>query len=197
MDEQPVCVVDTNALVNLATPVVDRRPVAPTGEDPLRALLRAYDVHVPASVPRELATMTGDDKLLSAAASLVLQVSHRLNVEDVRDQFDESLENGLDRVESECIWLANDRSADCFVTDEFNTSNYLFVDVMLNERNSLFTTPHILCSLANNEILSTEYVDMLLTYFTESKHWDEQYTALLRSHHLHDSYWSLGSRIRE
>ena len=47
-------VVDTNVLLNLATPVVDGRPKAPTGGDPLKALLSVYDLHVPSSVLGEV-----------------------------------------------------------------------------------------------------------------------------------------------
>jgi len=39
MGEKAVTIVDTNVLVNLATPVVDGRPRAPAGADPLKALL--------------------------------------------------------------------------------------------------------------------------------------------------------------
>ena len=39
MGEKAVTIVDTNVLVNLATPVVDGRPRAPSGADPLKALL--------------------------------------------------------------------------------------------------------------------------------------------------------------
>jgi len=46
MSEKSVAVVDTNVLLNLALPVVDSRPKAPSGADPLKALLAAYDVHV-------------------------------------------------------------------------------------------------------------------------------------------------------
>jgi len=59
MSEKSVAVVDTNVLLNLALPVVDSRPKAPSGADPLKALLAAYDVHVPESVLGELTDATG------------------------------------------------------------------------------------------------------------------------------------------
>ena len=58
MDDKPTNVVDTNVLLNLATPVVDGRPAAPTGADPLKALLSSYDVHVPTSVVAVLSSPT-------------------------------------------------------------------------------------------------------------------------------------------
>ena len=184
MTERAVAVVDTNVLLNLATPVVDSRTQAPSGGDPLKALLTAYDVHVPASVLGEVTDATGDDDLLAAAADLVLNAAHHLTTYDVDDRTDEPLNYGLDRGESDCIWLANELDADLFVTDEFNTTNYLFVTLALDDRNTLFTTPHILCTLAAHEILPEEYVDAALTYYVETKGWDAQYVAQLRQHLL-------------
>jgi hypothetical protein len=156
MLEKAVAVVDTNALLNLATPVVDGRPQAPSGADPLKALLSGYDVQRPASVLGELSDATVSDDLLAAPADLVLQAAHHLTAHDVDTQIDEPLDYGLDRGESECIWLANELEADLFITDEFNTTNYLFVNLALDDRNILFTTPHILCTFATHEILPIE-----------------------------------------
>ena len=60
MPERAGAVVDTNMLLNLATPVVDGRAQAPSGEDPLKTRLTAYDVHIPASVLGEVADATGN-----------------------------------------------------------------------------------------------------------------------------------------
>lgn len=180
MPERAVAVVDTNVLLNLATPVVDGRVQAPSGEDPLKALLTAYEIHTSASVLSEVADATGGDDLLAAAADLVLQAAQHLTTHDVDDRTDEPLDYGLDRGESDCIWVANELAADLFITDEFNTTNYLFVTLALDDRNSLFTTPHILCTLATHGILSEEYVDAALTYYVETKGWDAQYVAQLR-----------------
>lgn len=186
MPERAVAVVDTNVLLNLATAVIDGRAQAPSGEDPLKSLLTVYDVHIPASVLGEIADATGDDDLLAAAADLVLQAAHSLTTHDVDDRVDEPLNYGLDRGESDCIWLANELAVDLFITDEFSTTNYLFVTLALDDRNSLFTTPDILCTLATHGILSAEYVDAALTYFVETKGWDTQYVAQLRQHQLRD-----------
>jgi len=186
MGEKAVTIVDTNVLLNLATPVVDGRPRAPSGADPLKALLTAYDVHVPTSVLGELTDATGSADLLSAAADLVLQAAHQLTTHDVDAQLAESLDYGLDRGESECIWLANEVTADLFVTDEFNTTNYLFINLALDDRNILFTTPHLLCTLATHDILSVEYVAATLTYYIDTKNWDAQYVDQLRHQFLYD-----------
>ena len=184
MSERAVTVVDTNVLLNLATPVVDGRPQAPSGADPLKALLTVYDVHTPASVLGEVTNATGDDDLIAAAADIVLQAAHHLTSHDIDDRADEPLDYGLDRGESDCIWLANELEADLFITDEFNTTNYLFITLALDDRNTLFTTPHILCTLATHEILPVEYIDAALTYYVETKDWDAQYVALLRQQYL-------------
>ena len=186
MAEKAVAVVDTNVLLNLATPVVDSRSQAPSGADPLKALLTAYDVHVPTSVLGELSDATGSDDLLSAAADLVLQAAQHVTTHDVDTQVAEPLEYGLDRGESDCIWLANELEADLFITDEFNTTNYLFINLALDDRNTLFTTPHILCTLATHGILPVEYVAAALAYYVDTKNWDAQYVTQLRQQLLHD-----------
>jgi hypothetical protein len=186
MSEQPVAVVDTNVLLNLATPVVDGRPQSPSGRDPLKTLLTGYDVRVPTSVLGELTDAAGGDDLLSAAADLVLQAAQQLTPHDVTAQIDEPLGYGLDPGESECIWLANEIPADLFITDEFNTTNYLFVNLALDDRNILFTTPHVLCTFATREILPVEYVEAVLTYYVETKGWDTHYVSQLRQQYLRD-----------
>ena len=184
MSERAVAVVDTNVLLNLATPVVDGRTQAPSGEDPLKTLLTVYDVHTPASVLGEVTDAAGDEDLLAAAANLVLQAAHHLTTHDVTSQADEPLDYGLDRGESDGIWLANELEAELFITDEFNTTNYLFITLAIDDRNTLFTTPQILCTLATNEILSQEYVDAALSYYVDTKSWDRQYVAQLRQQYL-------------
>ena len=180
MDDKSISVVDTNVLLNLASPVVDGSSAAPTGADPLKALLVAYDVHVPARVVGELSTATGSGDLLSAAADLVLNASHHLTRHDVDARIDEPLDYGLDQGESDGIWLANDLDAPLFITDEFNSTNYLFVSLALDDRNTLFTTPHVLCDFASRNILPPEYVDAALSYYANVKQWDEQYLDRLR-----------------
>ncbi|MFB6191999.1 MAG: hypothetical protein ABEI11_01620 [Haloarculaceae archaeon] len=105
---------------------------------------------------------------------------------DVNDRTEEPLDYGLDRGEADCIWLANELETDLFITDEFNTTNYLLVALALDDRNILFTTPHVLCTLALYGILSEGYVDAARTYYVETKGRDAQYVAQLRQQHLHD-----------
>ncbi|PSQ25285.1 hypothetical protein BRD03_14745 [Halobacteriales archaeon QS_9_68_17] len=184
MGERAITIVDTNVLLDLATPVVDGRSRAPTGEDPLKTVLTGYDVHVPSSVLGEVSKAQGSDDLLSAAADLVFRASHHLTTHDVDAEIDDPLDFGLDRGESHGIWLANELSAAMFVTDEFNTTNYLFVSLALNDRNILFTTPHILCVLTDRGLLTPQYVDAVLTYYIETKQWDRQYVDQLRNTYL-------------
>jgi predicted ribonuclease YlaK len=186
MTERAVAVVDTNVLLHLAMPVVDGREKAPSGADPLKTVLTTYDVHVPASVLGEVTEASRGDDLLAAAAALVLRAARHLTTHDVEERTDEPLDYGLDRGESEGVWLANELAADLFVTDEFNTTKYLFVTLALDDRNTLFTTPHILCALATNDILPVAYVDAVLTYYVETKDWDRQYVGQLRKRYLVD-----------
>lgn len=185
MDDTAVAVVDANVLLNLATPVVDGRADAPSGGDPLRAFLATYDVHAPDTVLGEIAEASGGDDLLSTAAEAVLQASHHLTTRDVAAEIDGSLDYGLDPGESRGIWLANELDADLFVTDEFNTSNYLLVAMALEDRNTLFTSPHVLCKLADRGTLTADYVNAVLTYLCDLKHWDESFVDRLRSKYLY------------
>ena len=101
-------------------------------------------------------------------------------------RLDEPLEYGLDVGESRSIWLANELSAATFVTDEFTTTNYLLVSPALDDRNGLFTTPHVLCSLASHGLLDARYVDAALSYYLEIRGWDRGYVQLLRETDLRD-----------
>ena len=166
--------------------VVDERAIAPSGEDPLRTVLSVYDVHVPSSVVGEITAASRSDDLLGTAADLVLLASGHLTTHDVGARLDEPLEYGLDVGESHGIWLANELSAAMFVTDEFNTTNYLLVSLALDDRNVLFTTPHVLCSLASHGLLDARYVDAALSYYLETRGWDRGYVQLLRETYLRD-----------
>ncbi len=184
MAEEAVAVVDANVLLNLATPVVDDRPKAPTGEDPFKILLVSYDVHVPDSVLGEVADAAGSDDLLSEAADLVLRAADNLTTHDVEGEAKEPLNYGLDRGESEAVWLTNNRDVDFFVTDEFGSTKYLLVNLALEDRNKLFRTPHVLCTLAADGAFHPEYAEDALTYYVETKSWDRKYVDLLRERYL-------------
>lgn len=179
-------VADTNVLLNLALPVVDNRDVVPSGGDPLQTFLTAYDVHVPSSVLGELGEASQSDDLLAAAADLVLLSSAYLTTHDVDAQLEQPLEYGLDAGESHGVWITNELAAEMFVTDEFNSTNYLLVSLALDDRNVLFTTPHVLCWLASRSVLDVRYVDALLSYYVDTKGWDRGYVQLLRRKYLRD-----------
>ena len=110
----------------------------------------------------------------------MLNASHHLTTHDVDARIDDPLDYGLDQGESDGIWLANDLDAPLFITDEFNSTNYLFVSLALDDRDTLFTTPHVLCDFASRNILPPEYVDAALSYYANVKQWDEQYLDRLR-----------------
>lgn len=184
MEANATIIVDTNVLLNLATPVIDGRSNAPTGADPLMAMLTSYDVHVPASVLGEISEAMGNDDLLSVAADAVMSASDHLRTHPIESDLNGPLEYGLDPGESHGIRLANEIDAEMFVTDEFNTTNYLLVSLALADRNTLFTPPHVLCSLAQHDIIPGEYVDSVLTYYVETKGWDQEYVDRLRHNYL-------------
>ena len=60
------------------------------------------------------------------------------------------------------------------------------MSLALDDRNTLFTTPHVLCKLASREVLPPQYVDAALSYYVDSKGWDEQYLGQLRRRYLRD-----------
>lgn len=179
-------VVDTNVLLNLGTPVIDSRPRSPSGGDPLKAVLTGYDVHIPSSVLGEISAATGSDDLLAAAADLVLKSSNHLTTHDVNAKLDSPLEYGLDLGESHGIWLANELPAAMFVTDEFSTKNLNLISLALNDVNTLYTTPHVLCVLSTEGNLDDRYVSAALSYYVETKNWDHGYIDQLRNKYLSD-----------
>lgn len=184
MGDRPVVVVDTNVLANLATLVVDGRDRAPTGADPLKAVLTVYDVHVPNVIVGELTEIITGDNVLATAADTVLSASQWLTTHDLQGKNEEVIDYPLDDGEAHCIALAYAIAADMFVTDEFNSANFQLISLAIDDRNSLFTTPHLLCNLANFGVLEPRYVDHALTYFIETKRWDRSYVDALRSRHL-------------
>lgn len=184
MGAAPTAVLDANVLLNLATPVVDGRDRAPSGADPLRTVLTTYDVHVPATVVGEVTTAAQQADLLGTAATLVLRSTAHVTTHDVEDSPDDGVTVGLDQGESDAIRLANDREADLLVTDEFNSTNYLLIATAVADRNTLFTTPHLLCRLADADRLPPAYVQAALSYYVETKEWDRTYVAALRGRSL-------------
>lgn len=184
MAQRATIVVDTNVLLNLATPVVDGRPRAPTGEDPLKAVLTAYDVQVPSLVIGEVTEAAQSDDLLAAAATAVLAAADHLTAHDVDDGADGPTIGGLDAGESRAIRLANALDAAMLVTDEFDGANYVVVATMLDDGDSLYTTPHVLCALAEHGVLDDRYVHAALSYYVDTKSWDEGYVDLLRARYL-------------
>lgn len=184
MGGHAVIVVDTNVLVNLATPVVDPRDSAPSGEDPLKAVLTTYDVHVPSAVLGELTEIATGDDLLGAAADTVLSAAHWMTDHDVADRIADLRGYALDQGERHCIALTNDIDTDMFVTDEFNSTKFQLISLAIDDRNVLFTTPHLVCVLADHGVLDARYADHVLSYYVETKRWDQSYVGVLRKLYL-------------
>ena len=67
------------------------------------------------------------------------------------------------------------------MTDEFNPIKFQRIPLAINDRNILFTTPHLRCILTEYDILDTRYVDHTLSYFIKTKHWDRSYVNMLRT----------------
>lgn len=177
-------VVDTNVLLNLTTPVVDTRAIAPSGGDPLKTVLTAYGVHVPESVVGEVTDAARGNDLLSTAADAVLRASGYFTTHAVDSEESQVVTVGLDEGESNGVVLADELAAEMFVTDEFNSTNYLLIAQALENRNSLYTTLHLLCWLARHDALDHRYVDALLTYSVETKQCDRTYIEALRRRYL-------------
>ena len=131
-----------------------------------------------------MSTAANGGDLLASAATAVLRATHHLSSHEVHDAIDESLEYGLDTRETHAIWLANDLSAPMYVTDEFNSTNYLLISLALDDRNILYTTPHLLCVLADHRAIPHEYVDHALSYYVAVKDWDQAYIEQLRAQYL-------------
>lgn len=184
MEGQAVIVIDTNVLVNLATPVVDRRDSPPSGADPLKAVLSTYDVHVPSAVLGEITAIAAGDDLFETAAEAVLSAAHWMTDHDGDEYVVDPLDQALDEGESQCIALANDLDADMFVTDEFNSFKFQLISFGLDDRNALYTTPHLVCVMADHGIIDDRYVDHALSYYVETKHWDRGFVDILRTQYL-------------
>lgn len=182
-------VLDTNTLLHLALAVVDDSNRAPSGEDPLRTVVGAYDVWVPSRVETELyEVMYGDDDKLADAAALTLDAveTGRIGTRPAGDPPKKLLDHGMDEGEVHAVAVANDLKPELFITDEFNTANYLLIGITLWNRNTLFTTPHVLCRLAQQGFLDSNYVHSALTYYERTKGWDRQYVEFLRTWYLED-----------
>jgi len=141
MGEQPTCVVDANVLLNLATPVVDARPKAPSGSDPLKAVLSSYDVHTPASVIGECSKAVGSGDLLAAAADLALQASDALTTHDVEDRIDDPLDYGLDQGDQKGSgWPTS--SARIFSSPTNSTRRTIFLSAWHSKTETPCSRPH-------------------------------------------------------
>jgi hypothetical protein len=128
-------VADTSALVSLAVPRAAAEYDTEANPDPLRYLLTSCDVFVPPEVVAELRNVADYDDVHGTAASNVLAADSHYTVEDPYrhdDGPDDRPEFGLDRSETDGIALANARTVDGFLTDEFGGTNFAFVHAALS-----------------------------------------------------------------
>lgn len=183
MSGPPSIVVDTNVLLNLATPIVDTRQKAPSGEDPLKVLLTVYDVHIPDVILSELYKISDGEDLLATASDLVLKTTDYLTTHNINYE-DRLTLSSLDKGEICCILLANNLKADMFITDEFNSINYVIISSAVNDSNILFTTPQVLCILAREGFIDKRYIDMTLTYLSDIKNWNYEIVEVYRQKYL-------------
>lgn len=124
--------------------------------------------------------------MLADAATLVTDVIERGRIDSrtVETYPERLLGHGMDEGEARAVSVANELGADLFLTDEFNSTNYLLLGVALEDRNVLFTTPHVLCRAVQSGHLDRAYVHTALTYYEETKGWDRRYVEFLREWYL-------------
>ena len=119
MGEKAVTIVDTNVLVNLATPVVDGRPRTPSGADPLKALLTknqgeslALQRGEEVKTPHLLCTLATHDILSVEYVAATLTYYTEIGMRSMSTNFDTNFSTTS---EETCIDHCNDRQL-CSVT---------------------------------------------------------------------------------
>ncbi len=85
------------------------------GEDPLKAVLSSYEVHVPSAVLGELMDIATGEDVLAAPADTVMSAAHWITAHDIADRVGEPRRYGFDEGETYCIALANEMDVDMFV----------------------------------------------------------------------------------
>ncbi|QLH82620.1 hypothetical protein [Halosimplex pelagicum] len=151
-------VADTSALVSLGV-------VAGGNPDPLEILLDDHTVLAPERVVEELESVGEYDDESAVAAEAVLDRRDSIAVEAVA--LDDSFP--LDDGENAAISLANDRSADQFLCDEFNSVALVHASLVDSR---LVTTPLLLTALVRNGRIDTGDAERLLDRIGEARSWD-------------------------
>lgn len=139
-------VADTSALVSLGVPSADATYDTAENPDPLQHLLTSCSVTVPETVIAELRAIAQYADMHAAAAANVLSAREFYTIIDPYE-----LENapakrptfGLDEGETDGIVLANIRSADVFLTDEFGSTDFALIHAALEE-SRLIPSPRLI-----------------------------------------------------
>jgi predicted nucleic acid-binding protein len=166
-------VADTSALVSLAVPRADAT-VGTDVPDPFQYLLTPCEVFVPPEVVAELRDITQYQDIHAAAANNVLAACGHYTVEDPYDR-EETPDSrptfGLDDGETDGIVLANARSVDGFLTDEFGGTNFPLIHAVL-QGPRIVPTPRLIVDYARNGYLSHEAARTLITTISPHRSWE-------------------------
>ncbi|MFB6134435.1 MAG: hypothetical protein ABEJ55_05555 [Halanaeroarchaeum sp.] len=165
-------VADTSALVSLAVPSADA--TYDTEVDPLQYLLTSCAVFVPEEVIAELEDIAQYSDLHAAAASNVLSAREFYAVEDPyagEDAPDERPTIGLDDGETDGIVLANARSVDAFLTDEFGSTDFALIHAAL-EGPRLVPSPRLIRDYALAGHVSAEDAREVIERIGTHRSWD-------------------------
>jgi hypothetical protein len=168
-------VADTSALVSLAVPSADQAYDTDGDPDPLQSLLTSCSVYVPGEVIAELEDIAQYADLHAAAAGNVLSAREFYTVEDPygrTDSPDERPTIGLDAGETDGIVLANARSVDVFLTDEFGSSDFALIHATL-EGPRLVPSPRLIRDYAIAGHMSTGEARELIQVIGTRRNWDE------------------------
>ncbi|GAB6878856.1 hypothetical protein JCM17823_11300 [Halorubrum gandharaense] len=166
-------VADTSALVSLAVPRADAACDA-AAPDPLQYLLTSCDVFVPPDVVAELRDITQYQDVHAAAASNVLAARTHYTVDDPYERDDTPASRptfGLDDGETDGIVLANARSVDGFLTDEFGGTNFPLIHAVL-EGPRLVPTPRLIRDYARNGHMTHKAASTLITTIGVHRSWE-------------------------
>lgn len=167
-------VADTSALVSLAVPSADATYNTDENPDPLQYLLTSCTVYVPEAVIAELEDVAQYTDFHAVAAANVLSAREYYTVEDpysLEGAPDERPTFGLDDGETDGIVLANLRSVDAFLTDEFGSNNFALIHAALEDPR-LVPSPRLILDYALAGHMSTDGARDLIEWIGRHRSWE-------------------------
>lgn len=167
-------VADTSALVSLGVPSADATYDVDANPDPLQYLLTSCSVFVPREVIAELEDIAGYSDIHAAAAANVLSAREFYTVEnpyDREDGPDDRPTFGLDDGETDGIVLANELSADAFLTDEFGSTDFALIHAALSG-SRLVPSPRLIRDYAVAGHVTTEEAKELIRRIGTHRSWE-------------------------